>query len=216
MNGIRIEDSKMDFSSVVKTDLSVRNTLDAKRKSLPSAPEASKVHDSKDAPVNEAKKVDVSSALSALNKTNAWKQESVSDKAAERSTLRANESEQQSRIRQMREEAALEDREEQIEEARDKAKEVIDSLNMKQVALRFDTAEDYDNARVINVVDAKSNEVIRQIPSEEFLRISAAIAKYEQRIAHDEMTQDPSLKAYGVDSKNVNESLRGAVLETTA
>ena len=87
---------------------------------------------------------------------------------------------------------------------------------MKQVALRFDTAEDYDNARVINVVDAKSNEVIRQIPSEEFLRVSAAIAKYEQRIAHDEMTQDPSLKAYGVDSKNVNESLRGAVLETTA
>lgn len=216
MNGIRIEDSKMDFSSVVKTDLSVRNTLDAKRKSLPSAPEAYKVHDSKDAPVNEAKKVDVSSALSALHKTNAWKQESVSDKAAERSTLRANESEQQSRIRQMREEAALEDREEQIEEARDKAKEVIDSLNMKQVALRFDTAEDYDNARVINVVDAKSNEVIRQIPSEEFLRVSAAIAKYEQRIAYDEMTQDPSLKAYGVDSKNVNESLRGAVLETTA
>ena len=216
MNGIRIEDSKMDFSSVVKTDLSVRNTLDAKRKSLSSAPEASKVHDSKDAPVNEAKKVDVSSALSALNKTNAWKQESVSDKVAERSTLRANESEQQSRIRQMREEAALEDREEQIEEARDKAKEVIDSLNMKQVALRFDTAEDYDNARIINVVDAKSNEVIRQIPSEEFLRVSAAIAKYEQRIAHDEMTQDPSLKAYGVDSKNVNESLRGAVLETTA
>ena len=114
------------------------------------------------------------------------------------------------------EEAAREEREEQIEEARDKAKEVIDSLNMKQVALRFDTAEDYDNARVINVVDAKSNEVIRQIPSEEFLRVSAAIAKYEQRIAHDEMTQDPSLKAYGVDSKNVNESLRGAVLETTA
>lgn len=216
MNGIRIEDSKMDFSSVVKTDLSVRNTLDAKRKSLSSAPETSKVHDSKDASVNEAKKVDVSSALSALNKTNAWKQESVSDKVAERSTLRANESEQQSRVRQMREEAAREDREEQIEEARDKAKEVIDSLNMKQVALRFDTAEDYDNARIINVVDAKSNEVIRQIPSEEFLRVSAAIAKYEQRIAHDEMIQDPSLKANGVDSKNVNESLRGAVLETTA
>ncbi len=206
----------MDFTSVVQADRDVRVGLDAQRKSISAGSEAATAQKRAETTRPEAKKVDVSAALSALNKKNSWKQESVSDKVAERSTLRSNETEFQSEVREQRELEAQEQRDKQYEESVNKAKEVIESLNLKQVSLRFDTAEDYGDARVINVVDTKSNEVIRQIPSEEFLRVSAAIAEYEQRVAHDEMTADPSLKAMGVDSKSVNESLRGAVFETTA
>lgn len=206
----------MDFTSVVQADRDIRVGLDAQRKSISSGSETANAQKRADAPRPEAKKVDVSAALSALNKKNSWKQESVSDKVAERSTLRSNETDFQSEVREKRELEAQERLDQQNKEAVDKAKKVIESLNLKQVSLRFDTAEDYNDARVINVVDTKSNEVIRQIPSEEFLRVSAAIAEYEQRMAHDDMTTDPSLKAMGVDSKNVNESLRGAVFETTA
>ena len=118
--------------------------------------------------------------------------------------------------RQEREQIREDEKERRLEEAHNKAKEVISSLNQKQLALRFDTSDDYNDARIINVVDAKSNEVIRQIPSEEFLRISESIRNYEQRLAHDDMVGDPALKAKGVDPTGVNESLRGAVLDAMA
>ena len=66
---------------------------------------------------------------------------------------------------------------------------------------------------MINVVDAQSNEVIRQIPSEEFLRVSAAIRQYEQRIEQNDMVTDPQLKAKGLVTGDTNENLRGAVFD---
>lgn len=102
------------------------------------------------------------------------------------------------------------------EESISKAKEIIADLNQKQLALRFATSEKFEDKRVINVVDTQSNKVIRQIPSEDLLRVSDAITKYEQRMAHDDMVADPKLKAQGVDTTNVNENLRGAVFDLMA
>ena len=96
---------------------------------------------------------------------------------------------------------------------RARAKEEIAELNLKQLSLRFDTSNDFDDTDVINVVDAQSNEVIRQIPSEEFLRVSAAIRQYEQRIEQNDMVTDPQLKAKGLVTGDTNENLRGAVFD---
>ena len=101
-------------------------------------------------------------------------------------------------------------------EALAEAKELIASLNQKQLALRFDTDEDFEDARIINVIDAASDEVIRQIPSEEFLRIQATIKEYEQRMAHDDMMTTPSLKSKGLTTAHDTESLRGSVLDEIA
>ena len=97
------------------------------------------------------------------------------------------------------------------EEALAKAKNYIAELNQKQISLHFDTSNDFDDVNVINVVDSKSNEVIRQIPSDEFLRVQEAISNYEQRMAHDNMVRDPKLKA--VSDAPSDESLRGAVID---
>ena len=90
------------------------------------------------------------------------------------------------------------------------------SLNQKRLAIRFDTAEKFDNANVVNIVDSETSEVLRQIPSEEILRVRAAVQAYEQRLAHDDMMTDPSLKAKGVDTAGVNEDLRGVVIDFEA
>lgn len=111
---------------------------------------------------------------------------------------------------------AKEQEKREAEESLSKAKEIIADLNQKQLALRFATSEKFEDKRVINVVDTQSNKVIRQIPSEEFLRVSDTIAKYEQRMAHDDMVADPKLKAQGVDTANVNENLRGAMFDSMA
>lgn len=101
--------------------------------------------------------------------------------------------------------------EQRQEEALAKAKNYIAELNQKQISLHFDTANDFDDANVINVVDSQSNEIIRQIPSDEFLRVQEAINNYEQRMAHDNMVRDPKLKA--VSNAPADESLRGAVID---
>lgn len=103
--------------------------------------------------------------------------------------------------------------EEKRQEALARAKEEIAELNLKQLSLRFDTSNDFDDTDVINVVDAQSNEVIRQIPSEEFLRVSAAIRQYEQRIEQNDMVTDPQLKAKGLVTGDTNENLCGAVFD---
>ncbi len=105
---------------------------------------------------------------------------------------------------------------EEQEEALAKAKADIVALNQKQIALRFDTAKKFNDAHIVNVVDTKSNEVIRQIPSDEMLRVAKTINEYKERIAHDEMVSDPKLKAQGVDTSNSNESLRGVMLDDIA
>lgn len=103
--------------------------------------------------------------------------------------------------------------EEKHQEALARAKEEIAALNQKQLSLRFDTSNDFDDTDVINVVDAKSNEIIRQIPSEEFLRVAAAIRQYEQSVEQNSMVTDPQLKARGFVSGEESESLRGAVFD---
>lgn len=100
-------------------------------------------------------------------------------------------------------------------EALRQAKALIAELNQKQLALRFERSKDFD-ADIINVIDTRSDEVVRQIPSEDLLRVSAAIDEYQKRLAHNDMVTDPQLKAKGVDTNDVNENLRGVIMDEIA
>ena len=146
----------------------------------------------------------------------AWQQESFVAQASIRNSFITEESElaQELRTENEREQALAQ--EENQKEVREHAKEVIASLNQKRLAIRFDTADKYDDASVINIVDSETSEVLRQIPSDEILRVRAAVQAYEQRLAHDDMMADPSIKAKGVDTAGVNEDLRGVVIDFEA
>lgn len=116
-------------------------------------------------------------------------------------------------IEQQQEAERSAEAETQRKEALARAKEEIAALNQKQVRLRFDTDNDFDDTDVINVVDANSNEVIRQIPSDEFLRVVAAVREYEQRIEQAELSTDPQVKAKGFSTLAEKDSLRGAMFD---
>lgn len=108
----------------------------------------------------------------------------------------------------------IEDKKKREEAALEKAKEALSDIKARPLALRFDTVEDYNDAHVLQVVDAQSDELIRQIPNEELLRVAALISSYKERIAHEEMTTDPQLKSHGVTTNaQANENLRGVVLD---
>ena len=55
-------------------------------------------------------------------------------------------------------------------------KEVNASLQSRSVGLRFEMDEDTDKL-IVKVVDRQSGEVIRQIPSEEVVRIAKVLGK---------------------------------------
>ena len=145
-----------------------------------------------------------------------WLKESFVSQVSIRNSFINEESELAKELRQQNEKKQAQAQEERRQEALENAKEVIDSLNQKRLAIRFDTAEKFDNANVVNIVDSETSEVLRQIPSEEILRVRAAVQAYEQRLAHDDMVADPALKARGVDTAGVNEDLRGVVIDFEA
>lgn len=209
----------MDFSNVVKADrdlvVSKSKGADSPYKALLSSPVTSASSTAVD-DAQHATPHKTASVVSKLNDKNSWEQESLASQASIKNSTLVKEDEYLASLREEREQLKEEEKERQLQEAHNKAKEVISSLNQKQLALQFATSEDFDDTRIINVVDAKSKEVIRQIPSDEFLRISQTIKNYEQRLAHDDMVGDPSLKAKGVDTSGVNESLRGAVFDIIA
>ena len=145
-----------------------------------------------------------------------WKKESFVAQVSIRNSFINEESKLAQELRQQNEREKAQAQEERRQEALENAKEVIASLNQKRLAIRFDTAEKFDNANVVNIVDSETSEVLRQIPSEEILRVRAAVQAYEQRLAHDDMMTDPALKAKGVDTAGVNEDLRGVVIDFEA
>lgn len=116
--------------------------------------------------------------------------------------------------KELSERQSLEEKKQREEAALERAKKALNDIKSHPLALRFDTAEDYNDAHVMRVVDATSEELIRQIPTEELLRVSLLISTYKERLAHEEMTTDPQLKAHGVTTNaQESENLRGVVLD---
>ena len=145
-----------------------------------------------------------------------WEQDSFVSQATIRNSFISEESALAQELRTESERERALSQEERQQEAREHAKEVIAALNQKRLAIRFDTSEKFEDANVVNIVDSETSEVLRQIPSEEILRVRAAVQAYEQRLAHDDMVADPALKARGVDTAGVNEDLRGVVIDFEA
>ena len=76
--------------------------------------------------------------------------------------------------------------EEAKEEAPKSAKEVQTAISGVTNDLRFSIDEDTGRT-LIKIVDRETDEVIKQIPSEEFLRISRALDKFQGLLVKQEV-----------------------------
>ena len=63
---------------------------------------------------------------------------------------------------------------EQEEKVREKARKIMDELNTQDLGLSFRLDRDYDTT-VISVMDKSTDDLVRQIPSEEFLKFAQKI-----------------------------------------
>ncbi|MBO8416490.1 MAG: flagellar protein FlaG [Proteobacteria bacterium] len=64
-----------------------------------------------------------------------------------------------------------------LEQAIDKAREYIGSIDLKNYGLSFSVEQDLDKT-LISVTDRSSDKVIRQIPSEEFVQMAKNIREF--------------------------------------
>lgn len=112
---------------------------------------------------------------------------------------------------------SIEDKKQREADALERAKQALNAIKNHPLALRFDTIEDYNDAHVMRVVDASSEELIRQIPNDELLRVALLISTYKERVAQESMVTDPQLKSHGVTTTaQEKENLRGVVLDDLA
>ena len=63
---------------------------------------------------------------------------------------------------------------EQEEKVREKARKIMDEFNTQDLGLSFRLDRDYDTT-VISVMDKSTDDLVRQIPSEEFLKFAQKI-----------------------------------------
>ena len=108
--------------------------------------------------------------------------------------------------------AALEDkREEEIEEeTRARTREAISKLNKQNIGLSFSVDKDV-NRTVVSVTDRNTDEMVRQIPSEEFLKLVKRM---------EELSAEPKSSASEMvdqgKSQDFNDRLKGLLLDDQA
>lgn len=167
---------------------------------------------------DKVKAVDVSNDVYGLAAQNRQPVSGTSSTVATNATISSITGEEVSALeearRKLKKEQAAEQQEQRDAAALERARAALEHIKSRPLALRFDTAEDYNDAKILRVVDAHSDELIRQIPSEELLRVSAMISSYKERVAQEEMTTDPQLKSKGITTPaQASENLRGVVFD---
>ena len=82
----------------------------------------------------------------------------------------------------------------------DKASEIMNELNVSDFGLSFSFDRDYDTT-VINVTDKSTDDLVRQIPSEDFLKLAANIEEMVEQNSLNTEAQRESLKGLLFDEK---------------
>lgn len=96
--------------------------------------------------------------------------------------------------------------EEQAQKNRQRVQEILDKVSVKDLGLSFKVDEDI-NKTLISVTDLQTEDVVRQIPSEEFVKMARAIKEFSNS-QEDVVRKDQS------QTKNTN--LKGLILDDMA
>ncbi len=134
-------------------------------------------------------------AGSSSTKTKAYDQNRGGNAAIQEQALRA---------------AAQQTEDEEVNEARrEQAEQLVEDLKQKELALSFEIEKDLDRT-LISVTDKSTEDVIRQIPSEEFVRIAKSMQKFR-----DGTLVGPEANAVLTKSENPPE-LKGVLFDHNA
>lgn len=111
---------------------------------------------------------------------------------------------------QARRAAAQDEADEEVNEARrEQAEQLVEDLKQKKLGLSFEVEKDLDRT-LISVTDKSTEDVIRQIPSEEFVRIAKSMQKFR-----DGTLVGPEANAVMIKSENPPE-LKGVLFDHNA
>lgn len=80
---------------------------------------------------------------------------------------------------------------EELAAQREKAKELSDKLNMQNIGLSF-SVDDNTSSTVINVTNRSTEDLVRQIPSEDMLRFQKIIADFEDKVKTADVNDEDS------------------------
>ncbi len=103
--------------------------------------------------------------------------------------------------------AAEKAKEEAAEASHEKAKELISKLNGENIGLSFSIDKDSETT-VINVTDKTTDDLVRKIPSDEFLKLMKSIDEFEEKY------MEPSNSSSSSNSSP--ESAKGKLLDAEA
>lgn len=95
---------------------------------------------------------------------------------------------------------------EELAEQKKKAKELSDKLNIQNIGLTFSVNDD-TSGTVINVTNRSTEDLVRQIPSEDLIRFQKMISDFEEKTKNE-----PAQKFGGTDAKT---ALKGLILDET-
>lgn len=95
---------------------------------------------------------------------------------------------------------------EELAEQKKKAKELSDKLNIQNIGLTFSVNDDTSDT-VINVTNRSTEDLVRQIPSEDLIRFQKMISDFEEKTKNA-----PAQKHGGADAKT---ALKGLILDET-
>jgi flagellar protein FlaG len=94
----------------------------------------------------------------------------------------------------------------ELEKQREEARELTEKLNAQNIGLNFDVDDTYDRM-VIKVTNRSTNDLVRQIPSEDLMRFQKVIADFESSGEED----SSSTQSYGSAGSAAEESLASAI-----
>ncbi len=132
---------------------------------------------------------------------------SESAKAGGKYSVSGNEETKETSLEAQAKEAAEQAKKEAAEASHEKAKELISKLNGQNIGLSFSIDKDSETT-VINVTDKTTDDLVRKIPSDEFLKLMKSIDEFEEKY------MEPSNSSSSSNSSP--ESAKGKLLDAEA
>ncbi|MGN0908377.1 MAG: flagellar protein FlaG [Succinivibrio sp.] len=103
--------------------------------------------------------------------------------------------------------------EEELEKQREQARELTQKLNAQNIGLNFDLDDTYDRM-VIKVTNKNTQDLVRQIPSEDLMRFQKVISDFESGDKAE--SASTSYGTSGDSSQSLASAIKGLIFDTRA
>ncbi len=96
-----------------------------------------------------------------------------------------------------------------------RTKEILDEIAPKALSLSFDVNEEIGRT-TISITDTENDELVRQIPSEEYIRMISSIRKYQDQVLNSKAALDVKDAKQITTSTKEDKEVKGVLLDSLA